>query len=89
MSEREHTQIKDLGKKKYRERIHQDAKFSSENKNLPYMFSKPKKEKAVNKHFECLGCHEDLFGTEDTYLIICSKCGFINKVRERRKADEF
>jgi hypothetical protein len=78
-----------MGKRKYRERIHKDAKFSSDNKNLPYSFSKPKKEKATNRHFECSVCQEDLFGTEDTYLIICSKCGHVNKVRERRKADEY
>jgi hypothetical protein len=74
-----------MGTKEYRKKIHKDSKFADDYKNLPYKFSKPKKDKARNICFTCVECGNEMFITEDTLLVICSICNKVNRTKPPKK----
>ena len=74
-----------MGTKKYREKIHRESKLADSNNNLPFKFSKPVKEKARNRLFVCSECEKELFITEDTLFIICSKCNTLNRTKPKKE----
>ena len=85
MSTREAPNFKELGPKKYKERIHRESKFADDNKNLPFKFSKPKKKgKPENIEIVCSKCERSLFVNEDAVLVFCGVCNTLNRVRDRK-----
>lgn len=69
---------------KYRNKIHSESR---KDKDLPYTFSKPTKDKARRVYVQCTRCGRDFFVTEDTILAICL-CGEISRLKDsRRKGD--
>lgn len=84
MAERETPRRQEMGPKKYREWIHKRAAHESQ-KNLPFEISKPKKEKPLNTYYTCKKCDTGFFVGEETIVVICSKCGTLNKVKDIRK----
>jgi hypothetical protein len=84
MSEREPSNMKDIGPRKYRERIHKESKYADTHKNLPFSFSKPLKEKARNVLVECSHCERMLSVNEDTIVVVCGGCSKITRVKDRK-----
>jgi hypothetical protein len=82
--ERESSQSQVMGKKKYREMIHKDSK-KADQKNLPYTFSRPKKDKPLNTYFKCEKCSRESAVSEETYMVICAACKHLNKVKNLKK----
>jgi len=87
MSEREPANRKEMGDRKYRERIHRDSKYADSNKNLPYSFSKPKKDKPCRVPFTCVHCGRESAHTEETIAVICGGCNHLTVVRTVEKKD--
>lgn len=87
MSEREAANKVEKGARRYRERIHRESKFADDHKNLPYKFSKPKKSKPSNTHYECEECSRDFWVNEDTVIVICGHCKHMNRVKKMDKKD--
>jgi len=69
----------EIGLRKHRERIHRDSKRSDE-KNLPFTFSKPKRGNPSNTLYECEECGSQFFGGKNTFMIICTTCKDVRKV---------
>lgn len=69
------------GLKRHRERIHKESKFADDYKNLPFTFSKPKKDKKKAIKV-CANCGNVVVVTKYTVGIICSKCKKYSTVRE-------
>lgn len=85
MSEREATNSIDMGARKYREKIHKESALADSTKNLPFKFSKPRKDKPSRLRLECSGCGKEFAITEDTRVVICSGCKCINRVNRKKK----
>jgi hypothetical protein len=88
MSERESYQVQENGPRKYKEHISKDSKRSDNNMNLPYKFSKPRKEKNSNIPFVCIKCAKVLFVNEDAVLVECGSCSQLNRVRETKRKEQ-
>jgi ribosomal protein S27E len=61
------------GTQKYREWVHKESK-KSDDRNLPYKFSKPKRAKPRNLRVFCTECGQQTCVTQTTVAVICSKC---------------
>jgi len=83
MAERETPRQMNMGKKKYREWVHKRDSHQSQ-QDLPFKFSKPKKEKPLNTYHECAKCGKGFFVGEETIMAVC-KCGHLNRVKNIRK----
>jgi len=67
------------GWRKHRERIHRESKYADDHKNLPFTFSKPKK----NKRYVlvmCENCCHVVFAPKDCVGMVCSKCNTYSSV---------
>lgn len=80
---REAPNMKEMGPKKYKERIHRDSKFADGHKNLPFKFSKPKKSKPTNVRIECSKCGRDLFVTDESILVVCGSCKELTRIKNK------
>lgn len=69
------------GLKKHRERIHKESKFADDYKNLPFTFSKPKKNPRRTYKI-CNNCGSVIYVNVNTVGIICSSCKQYSSVRE-------
>jgi len=69
------------GIKKHNERIHRESKFVDDHKNLPFTFSKPKKQ-TVNKLVQCVSCGHITYASKNTVGVICSECKQYSEVKE-------
>lgn len=69
----------EIGLGKHRERIHRESKRSDE-KNLPFTFSKPKRGSPSNVLYECEECGDELFSGKNTFMVICTTCKAVRKV---------
>ncbi|MCK5020529.1 MAG: hypothetical protein KAS32_26155 [Candidatus Peribacteraceae bacterium] len=85
MSEREGANKMDKGSRKYNERIHRESRYADTHKNLPFKFSKPLKRKSNNVLVVCKECTHDLHITQETIIVVCSWCGYMNKVKDEVK----
>ena len=70
------------GTKAYREWVQKESKRSDDYGNLPYQFSKPKRDKPRNLSVSCLHCGEVTNVTETTVAVICRQCGNLYRVSE-------
>lgn len=73
--------IPEGGEKKLRDRIHKESKAMDKYGNLPYSFSKPKKNKRQSI-FECENCGNIIQAPVNTVMIICSNCKNAVEVKE-------
>ena len=73
---------------KHRERIHKESKFADEHKNLPFSFSKPKKQKPINTIVRCDFCEKEAFVTETTVAVICRHCNKFYRVTDKNKVNK-
>ena len=72
----------EIGSKKYREMIHKSSK-EADKKNLPFTFLPKRKLKGGHRVvYECPECGNDMGGSNYTYMIVCSKCNKLVRVRE-------
>lgn len=69
------------GVNKHNERIHRESKYLDACGNLPFTFSKPKRE-ARNKHVACSNCGYIASVQKDTVGMICSECKTYSSVKE-------
>lgn len=67
------------GLKRHNERIHRESKVMDKHGNLPFTFSKPKKE-AASKLVACVNCNYTTVATKNTIGIICPQCKQFSKV---------
>lgn len=65
--------IPDGGEKKHRQRIHRDSQFADKYKNLPFSFSKPRRNKR-HKDVRCSGCLVVFNTPVNTVGIVCPEC---------------
>lgn len=63
----------EAGWRKHRERIHKESKHMDHHKDLPFTFSKPKKNKRCVP-VECKNCGHVIFTSKDCVGMVCSKC---------------
>ena len=61
-----------IGERAHRERIHKESK-SADNKNLPFTFSKPKKNGRVS-YFSCNNCGYIFNASINTVGVVCNEC---------------
>jgi len=69
------------GIKKHNERIHRESKWTDDNKNLDFTFSKPKKP-ARGAIVRCLNCGKLSGASVNTVGIICTGCKTYSSVEE-------
>jgi len=69
------------GVKKHNERIHRESKYIDDHGNLPFTFSKPKKQ-VRNKYVACSNCGHITRAQKNTVGIICSECKTYSSVEE-------
>lgn len=69
------------GIKKHNERIHRESKWTDNNKNMPFTFSKPKKP-TRGAVVMCLNCGRFTTATINTVGIICKGCNTYSAVEE-------
>ena len=67
------------GLRKHRERIHRESKISDDHKNLPFTFSKPKKDKRAD-YFACVECGRYFSAPINTIMCACPNCKKATKV---------
>jgi len=67
------------GLQKLRSKIHKESKIADD-KNLPYTFSKPIRKSYA--WFECVECGKVLNAPKNTYMLACSCCKKLTKVRK-------
>jgi DNA-directed RNA polymerase subunit RPC12/RpoP len=70
--------IPEGGIKKHNEKIHRESKVS-DNKNLPFQFSKPPKNKR-HEWFECVECGRVISAPVNTIMYACPDCKKATKV---------
>ena len=70
-----------MGTRKHNERIHRESKWADDNKNLPFSFSKPKKQ-GRSRAVKCSNCGNVTNATINTVGIICVKCNQYSSVEE-------
>ena len=63
----------DMGRKKYLSKIDRGSR-ETDQKNLPFIFSKPKKESAKVVTCWCTECGTYSKVTKSTYMVICRNC---------------
>jgi len=68
--------IPEGGLQKHRDKIHRGSK-AADNKNLPFEFSKPKKESS--SYFECAECGRQFSAGKNTVMVICPDCNKLTK----------
>lgn len=69
------------GVKKHNERIHRESKYADDHKNLPFTFSKPKKN-SIKKLVKCNNCGHIIYASKNTVGIVCSECKQYSEVTE-------
>ena len=69
------------GVSKHNERIHKESKYIDDHKNLPFTFSKPKKNQ-INKLVKCMSCGHVTYASKNTVGVICSECKKYSEVEE-------
>lgn len=69
--------IPEGGLQKHRDRIHRESKKADE-KNLPFTFSKPKKDKKSDD-FNCAECGRGFSAPKNTIMCICPDCKKVTK----------
>ena len=79
MSEREAANAKRIGPRRYKERIDKGSK-DADNKNLPFKFSKPGKDKVSTVLVVCITCGNSTLVNTDTILSLCNYCKTLNRV---------
>lgn len=67
------------GLQKHRDKIHKESKVA-DNKNLPFTFSKPIRKSYTL--FECVECGKVISASKNTYMLACSECKKLTKVRK-------
>lgn len=70
------------GLRKHRERIHKESRYVDENRNLPFTFSKPPKQKGRSNLISCDNCGFVTSGTTVTVGIVCRNCKKFSTVTE-------
>lgn len=60
------------GLRKHNERIHEESKLS-DNKNLPFTFSKPRKS-GRSSYFTCDNCGYTFSAATNTVGVVCNEC---------------
>jgi hypothetical protein len=73
--------LPDIGERKHNEKIHRESKIADDYKNLPFKFSKPKKDKRYTR-FECIECSGVLFAPINTIMCVCHNCKKTTKVEK-------
>ena len=81
-SKREAPQAQVRGSKAYRDKIHRESKFADAHKNLPFTFSKPKKDLPINTEAMCEHCGKDVLVSKRTYSWICRGCNRLAHVKK-------
>jgi rubrerythrin len=71
--------IPEGGLGKHNERIHKGSKIA-DSKNLPFTFSKPKRESSA--YFECEECGRTFASGKNTVMVICPVCKKLTKARK-------
>jgi len=71
--------VPDGGEKKLRDKIHKESKFADDHKNLPFDFSKPKKNGKM-VYFRCVECGRVITAGPNTIMCICPDCKKVTKV---------
>ena len=69
------------GLSRHNERIHRESKYVDNNKDLPFTFSKPKRN-IKSKYIRCLSCGNITRVSKNTVGIICSSCKKYSKIEE-------
>jgi len=69
------------GIKKHIEKIHKESKFTDNNKNLPFSFSKPKK-LGRRSIFKCAECDYVISASVNAVGLICPECKKFTKIKE-------
>lgn len=82
---REPANKEEMGARQYNERISRESKFAEDSKNLPYKFSKPRKEKLLRVYFRCDFCGHESAITDETILVICGSCKKLNRIKNFTK----
>ncbi len=67
------------GIKKHNEHIHRESKYADDHKNLPFSFSKPKRDIKCTL-FVCNSCGEFMYSSINTVGVICRSCKKFVKV---------
>ena len=70
-----------MGVKKHNERIHRESKWADDNKDLPFSFSKAKKQPRPRLVI-CNNCGNITSATINTVGVICTKCNQYSSVEE-------
>lgn len=71
----------ECGINKLRSKIHRESKFADQHKDLPFMFSKPKRS-GRKEYMECVNCGHVVHLSVNTVGIICNECKTYNDVKE-------
>jgi hypothetical protein len=71
--------IPEGGLQKHNEKIHKGSKIAND-KNLPYNFSKPKRQ--ASSYFECEECGREFAAGKNTVMVICPDCKKVTKARK-------